>query len=425
MSCSCAVVVLQFRPLVSGVGSFMAGKKIKTDPEHRCYDVIIVGGAIMGSAIAWFLSANRDFTGSVLVVERDFTYSVAATALSVSGIRHQYSNAINVRISLYGTGFIRGFQEFLGDDIEVPPVSFEERGYMFLASADKASILRENQAVQADCGAATVLMTPEEIAQKFPFYNLEDIELGSFNDRGEGWFDGLGMMQSWQRMARKGGVEYIANEVVGIERQNNSIVSVTLKSGEVIGCGTLVNAAGTRAALIAGMAGIDLPIEPRKRCVFVFDCHQALGQPLPLTIDPTGVYCRSEGKYYITGKPPAIDVEVDAYDFDVDYGQFEQDIWPVLANRIPAFEAIKMIRGWVGHYDYNVLDQNAIIGAHCEVANFMFANGFSGHGLQQAPAVGRGVSEMIAYGEYRELDLSELSYDRIVTNTPFLERAII
>ncbi len=379
----------------------------------------------MGSSVAWFLSVNRDFTGRILVIERDLSYSTAATALSVSGIRHQYSNAINVRMSLYGSDFIRHFQKYLGDDVVVPPISFEERGYMFLASADKASILRQNQAVQADCGAATVLMTPDEIAQRFPFYNLEDIALGSFNDHGEGWFDGLGMMQSWQRMARKGGVEYIANEVVGIERQGNQIISVTLKSGEVIGCGVVVNAAGTRAGPLAAMAAIDLPIAPHKRNVFVFDCHQDLGQPLPLTIDPSGVYCRSEGAFYITGKPPEIDIAVDVDDFDVDYDQFEQDIWPVLANRIPAFEAIKMMRGWVGHYDYNTLDQNAIIGPHLEVRNFMFANGFSGHGLQQAPAVGRGLSELIVYGHYKELDLSELSYDRIVTNTPFLEKAII
>ncbi len=393
--------------------------------EHKSFDVIIIGGAIMGSAVAWFLSANQGFTGSVLVVERDLTYSTAATALSVSGIRHQYSNAINVKISLYGTDFIRNFQSNLGDDADVPPVSFEERGYMFLSTADKAHILRENQAVQAGCGAATVLMTPGQIAQKFPFYNLDDIELGSFNGSGEGWFDGYGMMQSFQRMARTGGVAYIADEVVGIERQGNQVTGVRLKSGETVGCGVLVNAAGTRAGIVAALAGIDLPIVPRKRNVFVFGCREKLGQPLPLTIDPSGVYCRSEGDIYITGRPPEIDEDADFDDFDVDYAQFEQDIWPVLANRIPAFEAIKMIRGWVGHYDYNVFDQNAIIGAHPEVENFMFANGFSGHGLQQAPAVGRGLAELITYGEYRELDLSELSYDRILANEPFIEKAII
>ena len=393
--------------------------------EHKAYDVIIIGGAMMGSSVAWFLSVNPDFDGSVLVVERDLSYSTAATALSVSGIRHQYSNAINVRMSLYATDFIRKFESALGDDPDVPPISFEERGYMFLARADRVHILRENQAVQADCGAATVLMTPEQIAQKFPFYNLQDIELGSFNGAGEGWFDGYGMMQSWQRMARKGGVEYIADEVVGIERQGNQITGVRLMSGEVIGCGVLVNAAGTRAALLAQLADIQLPIVPRKRNVFVFNCRESLGQPLPLTIDPSGVYCRSEGEVYITGKPPDVDGDANFNDFGVDYGQFEQDIWPVLANRIPAFEAIKMIRGWVGHYDYNLFDQNAIIGAHPEVENFIFANGFSGHGLQQAPAVGRGLSELITYGEYRELDLSELSYERILANEPFIEKAII
>lgn len=403
----------------------MAASKLNAHPTHSSYDVIIIGGAIMGSSAAWFLSANADFSGRTLVIERDLSYSSAATALSCSGIRHQYSNAINIKMSLYGSEYIRNFQAELGNDPDVAPISFEEHGYMFLAPADKAHILRENQAVQSECGAATVLMTPEEIEKKFPFYNLEGIELGSFNNTGEGWFDGYAMMQSWQRLARKNGVEVINNEVVDIERSGNLIVSITLATGATITCGSLINAAGTRAPVIAGLAGIHLPIESRKRSVFVFDCHTPLGQTLPLTIDPTGVYCRSEGRVYITGMSPNIDAPVDIDDFDVEYNQFEEDIWPVLANRIPAFEAIKMIRGWVGHYDYNVLDQNAIIGPHPEVKNFLFANGFSGHGLQQAAAVGRGLSELIIYGNYKELDLSELSYDRILANSPFLEKAII
>lgn len=379
----------------------------------------------MGSATAWFLSVNPDFDGRVLVIERDMSYAHAASALSLSGIRHQYSNAINVKMSLFGTEFIRQFQDRLGNDADVPPVNFEEHGYMFLATADKAHILRENQAVQTECGAATVLMMPDEITAKFPFYNLEDIELGSFNGIGEGWFDGYGMMQSWQRMARKNGVEYLAGEVVDIKRKGNRIASITLATGEVIDCGALVNASGTRASAVAGLADIHVPVEPRKRCVFVFDCHENLCQPLPLTIDPSGVYCRSEGSVYLTGGASHIDVAVDVNDFDVDYSQFDEGIWPILAHRIPAFEAIKMTRAWVGHYDYNLLDQNAIIGPHPEVENFMFANGFSGHGLQQSPAVGRGLSEQIIYGTYRELDLSELSYARILSNTPFLEKAII
>ncbi len=394
-------------------------------PEHRAYDVVIVGGAIMGSAAAWFLSANADFQGRVLVVERDPNYAQAASALSASCIRHQFSNAINVRMSMFGTGFIRSFREALGGDPEIPEITLEETGYLFLATAAGAPVLRENHGMQAACGAATVLMTPDEIAARFPFYNLDGIELGSFNPVGEGWFDGFTMMQWWRRKARENGVEYVVGEVVAMTRKGSRVESVRLAGGATVACGTVVNASGPYGGRTARMAGLHLPVEPRKRCLFVFDCRTALGQPLPLTIDPLGVHCRSEGAFFLCGTVPKDDSAPAHDDFEVDYSEFEDEVWPVIANRVPAFEAIKLVRAWVGHYDYNTLDQNGVVGPHPELDNFLFANGFSGHGLQHAAAVGRAVSELVAYGGYRTLDLSELAYDRVLTGTPFRERAII
>jgi glycine/D-amino acid oxidase-like deaminating enzyme len=269
-------------------------------------------------------------------------------------------------------------------------------------------------------------MTPDEIAGHFPFYNLDGIAMGSFNPKGEGWFDGFTMMQWWRRKARENGVEYVADEVVEMTRRDNRVESVTLASGQMVACGTVVNASGPYGGRTARMAGIELPVEPRKRCLFVFDCRAALGsQPMPLTIDPTGVHCRPEGKFYLAGTVPKHDNPPDHNDFEVNYSEFEDEIWPVMANRIPAFEAIKLVRAWAGHYDYNALDQNGVVGAHPELGNFLFLNGFSGHGLQHAPAAGRAVSELVSYGEYRTLDLSELSYDRVLTHSPFREQAII
>jgi glycine/D-amino acid oxidase-like deaminating enzyme len=270
-----------------------------------------------------------------------------------------------------------------------------------------------------------MLMTPIEIARRFPFYNVDDIALGSFNPVGEGWFDGFTMMQWWRRKARENGVEYIANEVVAMTRTGGRIDSVQLASGETVTCGTVVNASGPYGGRTARMAGFELPVEPRKRCLFIFDCQTPLGQPMPLTIDPTGVHCRSEGAYYLAGTVPKDDGPPDHNDFDVDHAEFEDEIWPVMANRVPAFEAIKLVRAWAGHYDYNALDQNAVVGPHPEVGNFLFANGFSGHGLQQSAAVGRAISELVCYGGYRTLDLSELSYERILSGEPFREQAII
>ncbi|MEK9861116.1 MAG: FAD-binding oxidoreductase, partial [Alphaproteobacteria bacterium] len=187
----------------------------------------------------------------------------------------------------------------------------------------------------------------------------------------------------------------------------------------------IINASGPRAAVTAAMAGVDLPIEARRRFTFIFDAQNPLDRDLPLTIDPTGVTMRTDGRYYMCGCPPDIDPAVDFDDFDMDYSVWEQKIWPALANRVPAFEAVKVMNSWIGHYAYNTLDQNAIVGHHDELDNFIMVNGFSGHGFQQSPAMGRGVSELIAYGEYRSLDLSPLGYERIRDGKPFLEKAII
>ena len=220
-------------------------------------------------------------------------------------------------------------------------------------------------------------------------------------------------------------MEYLHGEVVDINTSSTRAESVTLANGDVITAGKLVNASGPRAAKTAAMAGITLPIEPRRRYTFIFDAEDKLDRDLPLTIDPSGVHVRTDGQYYLCGCPPEIDPAVEFDDFYLDYDIWESKLWPAIANRIPAFERIKVTNAWVGHYAYNTLDQNAIIGAHDQLENFYFLNGFSGHGFQQSPAMGRGMSELITYGEYRSLDLNPLGYERIRDNQPFLEKAVI
>ena len=203
------------------------------------------------------------------------------------------------------------------------------------------------------------------------------------------------------------------------------MTGVTLASGQTIGAGTIVNASGPRANVTAQMAGLHVPVEPRRRYTFIFDAAEPLPIDLPLTIDPSGVHMRTDGPYYMAGCPPDDDPAVAFDDFAMDHAIWEDKVWPAIAKRVPAFERAKLINSWVGHYAYNTLDQNAVLGPHPEVTNFIFANGFSGHGLQQSPAMGRGVSEQIIYGGYRSLDLSPLGYDRIAANRPFVERAVI
>ena len=391
------------------------------------YDVVIVGGAIMGSATAFFLSRNADFDGSVLVIERDPSYELSSTAHTNSCMRQQFSTELNIRISQFAADFVKNLRAHLGGDERVPALDIQTYGYMYLAdNAPFAEMLRRNQAIQRAAGAETELLTPQEIASRYPFYNVEDIVLGSINRRDEGYFDGGTMFDWLRRGAREGGVDYLAGEVVAMTRAGDRITSVTLASGETIACGTVVNASGPRAALTAAMAGIDLPVEPRKRFTWIFTAETPLDRDLPLTIDPSGVHFRQDGpRTYLAGCPAEPDPAVACDDFVMDHDRWQSHVWPVIAARIPQFEAIRVVTEWAGHYAYNTLDQNAILGPHDELQNFIFQNGFSGHGLQQSPAMGRGVAELITYGEYRSLDLSPFAFDRITARRPIVETAII
>lgn len=397
-------------------------------PTQTSYDVVIVGGAMIGSSVAWFLSDNPDFNGSVLVVERDSTYENTSTAHTNSCMRQQFSNEINIQISQFAAKFVKNFRHYMADDERVPDVVLQSFGYMYLADNEAfAQTLRESQVVQQSLGAGTRYMTRDEIQNDYPFYQLDDIVGANHNLVDEGYFDGNTLFDWWKRSARERGTEYIENEVVSmqLDAAGTQVQSVTLASGEKISCGSVINASGPRAARTAAMAGLSIPVEPRKRYTFIFEAEQPLDRDLPLTIDPSGVHMRTDGQYYLAGCPPDDDPAMDYDDFVQDHSLWENKVWPVIAARIPQFEAIRLKNSWAGHYAFNTLDQNAVIGPHTQVGNFYFVNGFSGHGFQQSPAMGRGMSELIAYGEFRTLDLSPFSYLRIERGEPLLEKAVI
>jgi sarcosine oxidase len=368
----------------------------------------------MGSSIAWHLAGEPGFDDRIVVVERDPTYARASSALSASSIRQQFSTPLNIHLSRYGIGFLRRARELLEVDL-----GLTEPGYLFLASAAGEAVLRANHAIQKGEGCAVELLDPAALTGCFPALSSDGIALASHGTANEGWFDGPALMQAFRRKARERGVTYLHDEVVGLAPHE-----VALRSGDSIEAATIVIAAGPWSGEVAALAGIALPVEPRRRSVFVFDCREALPL-LPLVIDPSGVWCRPEGRFYIGGTTPAAGNDPPGAPLEVQHQEWEDMVWPALARRVPAFEAAKVVNAWAGHYEYNTFDQNGIVGRHPCFDSIIFATGFSGHGIQQSPAVGRAVAELIAHGDWRSLNLSPFGYERISAGRPIRELNVV
>ena len=386
---------------------------------RAAYDVIIVGGAAIGAATAFFLIRQPGFTGSILVLEKDPGYTRCSTTLSLASIRQQFSTPVNVEASKFGAEFIKSAPVAFGERGEL---SFREQGYLVLAGTDGEAALRANHELQISLGADNQLMTPADMRQRFPWLATEGVALGCLGLSGEGWFDPHALLNLYIAEAKSGGAEFAAAEATGFDMQPGKIAGVRLATGETIACGAVVNASGIRADTVANWAGLSLPVEPRKRIVYVFDCREKDQlRGAPLLFDPSGVYCRPEGQYFLCGLSPPEDQDPACDDFEITHHWFDEVIWSTLARRVPLFEAIKPVNAWAGHYAYNTLDQNALLGPLPDVPNLYFANGFSGHGVQQSPAVGRGIAELIAEGRYVTLDLSDLSAERLLTGRALRE----
>ena len=393
-------------------------------PVERA-DVVVVGGAIVGSAVATFLALRPDFDGRIVVVERDPTFRTASTTLSAASIRLQFSTPLNIEISRFGIEVIKHPERYLAVDGEAPEVDFVENGYLFLATPAGLPTLERNHALQRSLDVPVVLLTPEELRRRFSWMETQDLAGASLGLADEGWFDAYAVLQGFRRRALRLGVQEQVGEVVALEASGDRVAAVRMADGRVIEADWVVNAAGPRAADVAAMAGVKLPVRPRKRLVYHVESPVSLGQA-PLTIDPGGVYFRPEGPAYVAGFSPHGDApDPDTLDLTVDRAPFDSIVWPALAHRVPAFDRLRLVDGWAGHYEVNTLDHNAIVGPHPRLRNLLFANGFSGHGLQQAPAVGRGLAEWIATGRYETLDLSPLGYERIARSEPLRELNLV
>jgi len=383
--------------------------------------VVVIGGGVMGSSLAYWLTRLEPSAG-VTVVERDPSYQHASSALSAASIRQQFSTPVNVLVSQASIAFLRNAAVELSVDGDEPDIMLREVGYLYLAGAGGAAALREAHAVQRACGADIALLDRADLKRRFGWLNTAGLSLGSLGLSGEGWFDGYALLMAFARKARRQGARYVNAEVCGFAVEGTRVTEVIAADGSRLACTHVVNAAGPWARRIAAMAAVDLPVFARRRTVYVISCPTPM-TPFPLLIDPSGFWIRPEGAKFIAGFSPADDL--DDQPLEPDYDSFESHLWPALAQRIPAFEEAKLERAWAGYFEMNTVDHNAILGPHPSLENFLFMNGFSGHGMQQAPVVGRAVAELILLGRFETLDLSDLLFTRITENRPLREANVI
>ena len=389
----------------------------------KVYDIVVVGGGVIGSSISYNL-VNDGFDGKILVIEKDPSYEFASTTLSAGGVREQFSLTENIRISQYGLNIFERFDEVMEVDGDKAHAEFKQRGYLFLADEKNWPMLKGNYEIQKGLGAEVSLLSIDDLKKRIPHLKTDNLVGGSFGARA-GYLDPYGVLQGYIKKGKNLGVEYLYEEVTGIEVRGKRIEGVMTDTGTHIRCGVAVNAAGPYASVIGKMAGIDLPVDPVRRMAYVFDPQVKFDYDLPLVIDADGLlYFRHEtGKTILIGR--SIPDEPPGFNFEWDRDYFMDVVWPQAAERIPAFETAKLIRGWAGLYAMNRADGNAIIGHLGDIEGFYGAVGFSGHGLQQAPAVGKCLSELIQFGRYRTIDLSCFSFDRFERGNLIFEEAMV
>jgi len=389
----------------------------------KFYDIVVIGGGVIGSSIAYNL-ANDGFDGDILVIEKDPTYEFATTTLSAGGVREQFSLPENIKISQYGLTVFENFDEIMAVDGESAHAEFKQHGYLFLGGEENWPSIRKNYEIQKGLGAQVSLLSIDELKELIPHLATDDLAGGSFGSR-EGYLDPYGVLQGFIRKGKQLGVEYLYEEVTSIEAQGGKVEGVITNKGTAIGCGVTVNAAGPYASVVGKMAGVDLPIDPVRKMAFVFDPKLKFDYDLPLVIDTDGLlYFRHEtGKTIMMGK--SVPDEPPGFNFEWDRDYYMEVVWPQVAKRVPVFDTAKLIRGWAGLYAMNRADGNAIVGQLGDIRGFYGAVGFSGHGLQQSPAIGKCLSELIRFGEFHTIDLSCFSFDRFEAGRLVFEEEMV
>ena len=390
--------------------------------QNQSYDVIITGGGIMGSATAYYLMKS-DPTLTLAVVERDPTYARASTTLSMSNVRIQFSLKENIQISQYAFEVLKGFEEEMAVGGQRPRIYFHQEGNLFLVGAENEAAAKKAFDLQRSLGCAIEWWPRAQIKERYPLYEPGEEIVGATYGPDDGHFDAYAVLMAYKAKARSLGAHYLTGEAAALRTEAGRIAGIALSDGQKMTAGCIVNCGGAWAAELAATAGVKLPVVPVKRQVFALDTAVKPEGPLPLTVLLSGLYFRTEtGGLVLLGKSMPEDPV--GFNFTWDDQRFMELLWPELAEFVPAWDRLKLVRGWAGLYDVNTLDGNAIVGEWPEINGLYLATGFSGHGLQQGPAVGRYLSELILKRSV-SLDLSIFSPQRILENQPLSEAGLV
>lgn len=382
---------------------------------------MIIGGAIMGSSVAYFLASLAPST-RICVIEPDPTYEWCSTLRASGGVRVLFSCPENIRMSLFGRAFIQTFAQSMAVDGRDAPVDWVQGGYLFIVPPGGMGLLTANLRAQQAEGCDVVLMSPRELGQRFASMRVDDLG-GGVHSPGDGWCDPNGLLQGFRRKAMALGVRYVTDRVVGLDCAGCAVRSARLASGASIAADAFVNAAGPWAGEVAAMAEMPLPIAPLRRFEHYFTAQAAM-ERLPYVKDLDRLAFRSEGTGFSGGLVDGSAAR--GFDFSIDHDYFERVVWPALAHRFAPFEAVKCHRTWSGLYEQCELDGNPVIGNWPgRRDNFYVVGGFSGHGMMHAPAAGRAIAELIVHGRFESLDLTRLGYARVLRNEPYAEAGIV
>lgn len=387
---------------------------------QKSTDLIIIGGSVIGSSVAYNL-LNDGYTGEITVFEKDFIYEFSSTPRSAGGIRQLFTTAINIQISRFSLQHYQTFPEDMAINGEEAEIDFKQRGYLFLAKNENLDQLQKQCKLQRQYGVPSELLYKEELRTIIPELNIDDLQGGLYCGE-DGYLDPYSVMQGYVKKAKQLGATYVCEAVDTILKNKKRVTGVQLANGDTYHAPIVINCAGPWAPALSETVQCPIPVVPLKRQIIQFDIADPLTYDLPLTVDPTGIYFRHEGSSLITGFSEHVKPGID---FKWSREFFTEQLWPVLGNRIDNFSRAKVISGWAGLYSYNTADQNAIIGEHPDLAGYYLASGFSGHGMQQAPAVGKGLSELIRTGNYQTLDLSPLRFERFAEKELLIEGAIV